>query len=198
MELNGTRLPLLHLLSSVPKALSCKLSPHDWVRSHDRCHLDDFTFLCDEPLLGVADLVAPNWSERNPNINAFISESRLDVGIGVRNNALKGWLPSPLLNLCFDHLLAARNMRLHLLSVVLEDASKHSLTPLAKIQGYMTYFLVVVTVFIFKKHSLFASEDLRFADDALSLLEQPLYSALLVDNRAIGKKCHGLASAELQ
>ena len=89
-------------------------------------------------------------------------------------------------------------MRLHLLSVVLEDASKHSLTPLAKIQGYMTYFLVVVTVFIFKKHSLFASEDLRFADDALSLLEQPLYSALLVDNRAIGKKCHGLASAELQ
>ena len=77
-------------------------------------------------------------------------------------------------------------MCLHLLSEVLEDASQHSLAPLAELQGYVPYLLVVVPVFVFKKHRLSAPEDLRLADDALGLLEQPLYTALLMDNRAIG------------
>ena len=77
-------------------------------------------------------------------------------------------------------------MRLHLLPEVVEDACQHSLAPLAELQGYVPYLLIVVTVFVFKKHSLSAPEDLRLADDALGLLEQPLYTALLMDNRAIG------------
>ena len=186
MELNRPRLPLLHLLSGGLEALSCKLSPHDWVRGHDRRHLDDFTFLGDEPLLSVADLVASGWSERRgPNIEAYHGKSRLDLRIGLRDDALAGGLPTPLLNLCFDRPLAARDMRLHLLPEVVEDASQHSLAPLAELQGYVPYFLVVVTVFVFKKHSLSAPEDLRLADDALGLLEQPLHTALLMDNRAI-------------
>lgn len=187
MELNRSRLPLLNLLSGALEALSCKLSPHGWVRSHDRRHLDDFAFLGDEPLLSVADLVALGWRERrgNPNIHAYCSQSRLDLSIGLRDDTLAGGLTS-LLNLCFDRPLTARNMRLHLPSEVVEDASQHSLAPLAELQGYVPYLLVVVTVFVFKKHSLSAPEDLRLADDALGLLKKPLYTALLVDYRAIG------------